>query len=232
MQCSFASIPCFAEEITLKDGSKFEYKKVVSVEDSGINFEVEHGQILIEWSQLKPEDIRNLGAEEKFSSLNKKLSPQIQIPAPEKSPKETEPTKITPEPKKDLFVITKKENLQQKSESSSNWLGSIFSTTLGAMGAITLGLIIYLIPTICAAGKKQSTSVFLVNIFLGWTFLGWVLALVWAVYGKKEIDNSKGKKKCPFCMELINSQAIVCPFCRKDIPKMGSIPIDKAYKDV
>ena len=48
-------------------------------------------------------------------------------------------------------------------------------------GAISV-LIIYFIPSILAAQKKKKNSfaIFLVNLLLGWTLLGWIVALVWA----------------------------------------------------
>ena len=47
--------------------------------------------------------------------------------------------------------------------------------------------IIYFIPFIVAVvrGSNRTTQVFLLNLFLGWTFFVWVIALVIAV-GKKE----------------------------------------------
>lgn len=41
---------------------------------------------------------------------------------------------------------------------------------------------IYLIPTIVAVSRKhlQKVPIILVNILLGWSFIGWVVALVWA----------------------------------------------------
>jgi hypothetical protein len=40
----------------------------------------------------------------------------------------------------------------------------------------------YFIPSIVAKGRhhRQSLAVFILNLFLGWTCLGWVIALVWA----------------------------------------------------
>lgn len=63
----------------------------------------------------------------------------------------------------------------------------------GSVGVITLGLafgaviVVYFIPTIVAERKKHSqiTAIALLNIFLGWTFLGWVVALIWAVIKEK-----------------------------------------------
>jgi Superinfection immunity protein len=44
----------------------------------------------------------------------------------------------------------------------------------------TIGL--YFMPAYIAVmgGHKQRMAIFVVNLFLGWTLLGWVGALVWA----------------------------------------------------
>lgn len=41
---------------------------------------------------------------------------------------------------------------------------------------------IYFIPTIRAYKIKhrQKDPIFLINIFLGWTFIGWLIALIWS----------------------------------------------------
>ena len=44
------------------------------------------------------------------------------------------------------------------------------------MGAI----LIYFLPTILAARHPNSTPIFALNLFLGWTVIGWVMAFVWA----------------------------------------------------
>ena len=48
---------------------------------------------------------------------------------------------------------------------------------------------IYLLPTLVAiSGKKRNTAaVAVLNIFLGWTFLGWIIALVWATCKDAEV---------------------------------------------
>lgn len=47
---------------------------------------------------------------------------------------------------------------------------------------LAIGLFIYFIPTLIAiaAGHVNLTAVIVLNILLGWTFIGWVAALVWA----------------------------------------------------
>lgn len=48
---------------------------------------------------------------------------------------------------------------------------------------ILLLLALYFIPTIVAASRNHpnGTPIAVLNIFLGWTFIGWVVALIWAV---------------------------------------------------
>ncbi len=43
--------------------------------------------------------------------------------------------------------------------------------------------LLYFSPTIVAVRKKKknSSSIFVVNFFFGWTFIGWVVALSWAL---------------------------------------------------
>jgi hypothetical protein len=44
------------------------------------------------------------------------------------------------------------------------------------------GIALYLLPTIIAVakGKRNILGIVLVNVLLGWTFIGWIIALVWA----------------------------------------------------
>lgn len=43
-------------------------------------------------------------------------------------------------------------------------------------------LLLYFVPTVIAAisGKKNTMAIFVLNLLLGWTFVGWVVALVWS----------------------------------------------------
>lgn len=40
---------------------------------------------------------------------------------------------------------------------------------------------LYFVPAIIAWHKRSFWPVTAINFFLGWTFVGWVIALVWAV---------------------------------------------------
>ena len=51
----------------------------------------------------------------------------------------------------------------------------------------------YFIPTIVAMTRKhkQRFPIMIVNIFTGWTFIGWVIALAWCVSPNVEQENFK-----------------------------------------
>ncbi len=62
---------------------------------------------------------------------------------------------------------------------------------------IIIGLYFYFIPSIIARGTKYLNGILILNIFLGWTFLGWVAALIWAVSAPKvrvDLHNYSEKK--------------------------------------
>jgi hypothetical protein len=55
---------------------------------------------------------------------------------------------------------------------------------IAGIGFLALsGLALYFLPTIIALSrrKRNSGGVFVLNLLLGWSFIGWVAALVWAV---------------------------------------------------
>jgi hypothetical protein len=56
------------------------------------------------------------------------------------------------------------------------------STFLLALAFTLAGLFIYLLPAFVAwrRGHRQTAAIVVLNVLLGWTAIGWVLALVWA----------------------------------------------------
>ncbi len=49
-----------------------------------------------------------------------------------------------------------------------------------------LGVAFYFLPAIIALvrGVQNATAIVLVNLFLGWTVIGWIAALIWAIANK------------------------------------------------
>ena len=83
--------------------------------------------------------------------------------------------------KKDLTVSKEewlgKHNTQTKN--STSWSGT--TKNIGYIFLIIFAIIVYFLPTIVGHKKKNIAAILILNIFLGWTFVGWVVALVWAV---------------------------------------------------
>lgn len=62
--------------------------------------------------------------------------------------------------------------LQEQATSSGEAIGGILM--LGVLACI------YFLPAYVGRKKRNADSITLLNLFLGWTLIGWVVALVWA----------------------------------------------------
>ena len=55
-------------------------------------------------------------------------------------------------------------------------------SSFGFLLLALFALALYFMPTIVAAnrGHRNTLAIGVANLFFGWTFIGWVLCLVWA----------------------------------------------------
>lgn len=62
---------------------------------------------------------------------------------------------------------------------------------------IFIGILFYFLPTFLGYDKKNIGGILMLNLFLGWTFIGWVIAVVWACTNDPEpiVIETKSKKK-------------------------------------
>lgn len=64
-------------------------------------------------------------------------------------------------------------------------------------GAVILlfSAIIYFFPAIVAADRrlKNCASLFIINLFFGWTLIGWVICLAWSLSGNVKERKVKGR---------------------------------------
>jgi hypothetical protein len=79
---------------------------------------------------------------------------------------------------------------------------------MGELLLIVFGVVIYFVPSFWAMGKRNSGAIFALNLFLGWTFIGWVGALIWAIMDKDDIK--------PVQPSNYDTKLSFCPYCEVD----------------
>ena len=80
---------------------------------------------------------------------------------------------------------------------------------------------LYFVPTFVAYVRShhQLRAIAVLNVFLGWTLIGWVAALVWASTAKLHATapQESWTAECPVCRSKIHPEATLCPFCRSHL---------------
>lgn len=79
-------------------------------------------------------------------------------------------------------------------------------------------LIVYFLPAINGYSKRHRSRAMILalNFFLGWTLIGWVVALAWSASNAKDDPDAPSPRthiKCPDCAELILKEAKRCRHC-------------------
>lgn len=62
---------------------------------------------------------------------------------------------------------------------------------------VLLGAVLYFLPSIVAFNRKHQNAgaILLLNIFLGWTFIGWVVSLVWSMTQVQQRETWGGSRE-------------------------------------
>lgn len=91
---------------------------------------------------------------------------------------------------------------------------------------------VYFLPSLIASKRDhhQGGAIVMINLFLGWTLIGWVLALAMSMSAVKPDpkaaewkptsadDTDQQRLPCPVCAELILPAARKCQFCQSELP--------------
>lgn len=96
-----------------------------------------------------------------------------------------------------------------------------------------LCLCVYFLPTIVAAHRRHASTIgiFILNLLLGWSLVGWVVSLVWAASGQRGDApayagaSNQAMKRCAACAEPILAAARKCRYCGELQPESSIGPI-------
>jgi hypothetical protein len=76
-------------------------------------------------------------------------------------------------------------------------------------------LVLYFLPSIAGRHKRNASAIFALNLFLGWTLVGWVVSVVWALTKDPEQPQvSRAIWNCAYCQSPLRRQTdSFCPTC-------------------
>jgi hypothetical protein len=107
---------------------------------------------------------------------------------------------------------------------------------LGYQELVILLLLVvpYFIPMIIAMARDHPnrSAIAALNLLAGWSVIGWVAALVWALMSPREKrDDVIGRRPCPHCAEAILPEAKVCRYCGRDVEPLPPVAPPPAKVD-
>lgn len=78
------------------------------------------------------------------------------------------------------------------------------------------GVLLYFLPSIIGHNKHGAGGIFLLNLFLGWTIVGWVAAMFWACTAAVRMPMvvvGGPAQFCPNCGAICNIGGRYCSAC-------------------
>lgn len=194
---------CFALDITTRSGTAYRHCEVIKVEPDGIRISHATGAAKISFEELPDALQRQYGydaakaaayrktiADEKTAAEAKAaLARQQAAEAIRKQASEAEIAK-----QKDIALRREKmeaperERLRKENDAQAE-SKRLAKKTVKQDALLFVGvLFFYFLPSVVGVlhGKSNGFAIGILNLFLGWTLVGWVVALVWALTKDRE----------------------------------------------
>jgi hypothetical protein len=84
------------------------------------------------------------------------------------------------------------------------------------MTFLLLATLFYFLPTIIGHNRHNAGAIFLLNLLLGWTVIGWVVAMVWACSAETRLPVvvvAGPGRYCTQCGAISGAGARYCSAC-------------------
>ena len=190
-----AATSSFAADITTRDGTTYHNVEVTGVDADGIRVMHSNGVAKLRFEEL-PEplqkqyhyDAAKVGAYRKRVEDAQKAAAAQAAAARQQREREIQEAQEADRRHAEEAQRSEQERLATEQRSEQERIAAEqrqrhnkeIAQDIAVITGLCIGVLLYFLPSIVGRHKINATAIFMLNLFLGWTFLGWVLALVWA----------------------------------------------------
>jgi cation transport ATPase len=179
-----AASTVFAADITTRDGKTYKHAKVTGVDVDGLSITHSTGVIKVPFDNLPDALQKEYNYDPEKAAAARKAAEEAkeaeaaQAAAAQRE-REQSALKAEQEARRQADERRRQEHERFAAELRQKQIREMTTVVLVIVG-VAIGALLYFVPSIVGRHKTNATAIFVFNFFLGWTFLGWVLALVWA----------------------------------------------------
>ena len=179
-----AATSSFAADITTRDGTTYHNVEVTGVDADGIRVMHSNGVAKLRFEEL-PEplqkqyhyDAAKVGAYRKRVEDAQKAAAAQAAAARQQREREIQEAQEAERRRAEEVQRSEQERVAAEQRHKHN---VEIVQEISIIVGLCIGMLLYFLPSFVGCRKTNATAIFMLNLFLGWTFLGWVLALVWA----------------------------------------------------
>jgi len=194
----FAAQAAFALEITTTDGKTYHQCEISKVEPDALRITHTDGVARIPYDKLPSALQKQYFDPAKVAAYREQFAEQQQAAAAKAAEaervREEAAARAEAEQKEQAAEQQREEEKRRATEQLKENLSLVakhhkaqLATSLVVLAALVM-LFLYFLPTIIARHKANALAIFVFNLFLGWSGIGWVAAMVWACSKDSAMD--------------------------------------------
>ena len=172
-----AGTTVFSLDITTRDGKTYKHVKVMGIYPDGLSIMHSTGVSKVPFDNLPDAIQKEYGYDPAKVAADRKAVEEAN--KAEAARAAAAQQQIALKARQEADERRRQEDEKLAAEQRKKDVAKMGSITLIIVG-IVIALLLYFLPSIVGRHKINAFAIFVFNFFLGWTFLGWVLALVWA----------------------------------------------------